>query len=111
MLAGGLLHLLEAVAIGHAVLETQRVGRHQVGQELLEGIGVHELLDAGAGVDAVMEPALGTDVQVVGNVLGIDSGPAGVASRPEAGRYVGLLLHDLTGTMPPGRSSSRRVRW
>lgn len=75
-----------SLGVGDAVRPIQGVGGDEVGVEFLEGAGVGELADTGAGVDAIVVAALGADEEVLLEHLSEDHLAAALATEPEAFR-------------------------
>src|SRR6185312_8115395 len=94
-LAGFLRGLLEALAVLAAVLELERIERHHLGGELGALLGIEEEVQALACGQAIVEPALGTHVQVVLEVGEVEHRLARRAFAPEALGHRLLLLGAL----------------
>ncbi len=112
-LAGLLLLPLQTLFIGDAVFEFERIGRAEIGGELLERAGVAKLLDAHAGAHAAVMAAFRADVEGVLHVLLVDHVLALVAARPQSGGDArSLFVHSpffrLTQA-PRGLFGSRRA--
>ena len=81
----------DALGVGPAVVEPERVAGAEVGIPLLERVGVEELGDPVDGRDREVVVALGADVEVLLDLLAEERGLAAVAPHPDAfGHPLGL---------------------
>ena len=89
--AGPLLLGLDALGVGAAVVEVERVAGPEVGEPLLEGVGVEDLGDPLGGRDREVVVALGADVEVLDDLLAEEGRAAAVAAHPDPfGHPLGL---------------------